>query len=291
MKNSVILLFFFIIFIPNVLAKSLDQKKNEIKKIYEAGGMSKIEYQKALEFLEKPETEKKEKKKSFSLDRQKKLKKQSLLNLLKTKSQDKEKITLKKIDELGEPAKFNNSYYPQNMLKRFKGCNNSFKCVGDKSGKVLYNIFSKRTKAYQQRNPGEMIKGMAMFEVFYSSKLWYAREALERYKKDVYKDKLYFLLKENDEKEIRSLFGINKGRISMREALGMTAETSSEEAIKKFWLLGEFLALGTGVKNEKLSPDLKKRQELLQAYKFTISNLKKKLQKDVEEEDDEKSVE
>ena len=77
----------------------------------------------------------------------------------------------------------------------------------------------------------------------------------------------------------------------MREALGMNMETSQKEAIKKFWLLGEFLNLGVGVKNEKLDKDLKERQELLEAYKVQIANLKKKLQDDLDGEENAKSVE
>ena len=94
-----------------------------------------------------------------------------------------------------------------------------------------------------------------------------------------------------DEKEIRSLFGINKGRQSMRAALGMNSKTPTKEAIKKFWLLGEFLDLGKGVENEKLDKDLKERQELLEAYKVQIANLKKKLQDDIDKEENEKSLE
>ena len=77
----------------------------------------------------------------------------------------------------------------------------------------------------------------------------------------------------------------------MREALGMDLNTPVKEAIKKFWFLGEFLDLGTGVKNEKLDKDLKERQELLEAYKLQIANLKKKLQDDIDEKENEKSVE
>ena len=193
---------------------------------------------------------------------------------------------MKKIDELGEPVRFDNSYLPKGMIKKFRGCNNSFRCKGDKAGKQIYYVFNKRGKAYQQKNPGEMIKAMAMFEVFYSSKLWYARDSLTRYRENKY-DKLNIIFKEKDEKEIRSLFGINKGRISMREALGMSSETSSKEAIEKFWLLGEFLSLGTGVQNKKLPSDLKKRQALLQTYKSHVSKLRKKLEEDIEGDQDE----
>ena len=77
----------------------------------------------------------------------------------------------------------------------------------------------------------------------------------------------------------------------MREALGMSLDTPTKETIKKFWLLGEFLDLGTGIDNEKLDKDLKERQELLEAYKLQISNLRKKLQDDVEKEENEKSIE
>ncbi len=77
----------------------------------------------------------------------------------------------------------------------------------------------------------------------------------------------------------------------MREALGMNMETPSKEAIKKFWLLGEFLSLGTGVKNKKVARDLKQRQEKLANYKSQVANLRKKLQEDLEQDENEKPVE
>ena len=281
MKYLLISLILSFLITTNLFAKNLEQKKDELKKIYEAGGISKIEYKKAVEFLEKPEEkEKKVKKNSPSLTKKKSKKK---------KDKDLVEITLKKIDELGKPEKLDNSYFTKGMIKKFHGCNNSLKCKGQKAGGELFKTFN-RNKEYGQKNPGKMIKAMAMYEVFYGSKLWYAKKTLERYKENNYK-KGIFSKKKKDEKEIRSLFGINKGRVSMREALGMKSDTPTKEAIKKFWLLGEFLDLGTGIKNEKLDQDLKKRQELLEAYKFQIANLRKKLQDDVDKEENEKSVE
>lgn len=267
-------------------AKTLDQKELELKKIYEAGGITKAEYKKAQDFLENFEEKTKEKKskQTFDLSKKKKSKKKSIFQKNKDKKdKDKEEITLEKIEELGQFIKFDDTYFTDGMIKEFgRGCNNSFKCKGQKAGQFLSKTFS-RSKAYGQKNPGKMIKAMAMFEVFYASKLWYARKSVERYKENNYKKK--------DEKEIRSLFGINKGRKSMREALGMNLETPAKEAIKKFWLLGEFLDLGTGVNNKKLDKDLKERQKLLEAYKVEIANLKKKLQDDLDKEENEKSVE
>jgi hypothetical protein len=287
MKKLIILLVFSCYVTTNLFAKTLEEKKDELKKIYEVGGISKIEYKKAIEFLEKPEEiEKKVKKKSLSLIKKKEKKKKKQR---KKKDKDLEEITLEKIDELGTPKKLDNSYFTKGMIKKFHGCNNSLKCKGKKAGGELYRTFN-RTKAYSQRNPGKMIKAMAMYEVFYASKLWYDRKSLERYKENNYK-KSHFSKKKIDEKKIRSLFGVNKGRISMREALAMNSDTPTKEAIKKFWLLGEFLDLGTGVKNKKLGQDLKKRQELLEAYKLQIANLKKKLKDDTEKEENEKSIE
>ncbi len=270
-------------------AKSLEQKKIELKKIYDAGGITKSEYNKAQDFFENSKEKTKEKKSKPSFDISKK-KKSKTKSVFKKNKKDKEKITLKKVEELGKPIKFDDTYFTDGMIKAFgKGCNNSFKCRGGKAGQFLSKTFS-RSKAYGQKNPGKMIKAMAMFEVFYASKFWYARKSVERYKENNYKKGL-FSRKRKDEKEIRSLFGINKGRKSMREALGMNLETPTKEAIKKFWLLGKFLDLGTGVNNKKLAKDLKERQKLLEAYRVEIGSLKKKLQNDLEEEENEKSVE
>ena len=315
---SIVLTSFFLCF--GAEAKNLEQKKLELKKIYEAGGITKVEYNKSQDFIKNSEEKTKEEKskqtfhlskkvnskvksifqktkdkkkeekskKSFHLSKKGNSQLESIFQKIKDQKKDKKEITLKKIEELGQIIKFDNTYYTEGMTKVFsKGCN-GFKCEGQDAGKFLSKTFS-RSKEWGQRNPGQMIKAMAMFEVFYGSKLWNAKKSIERYKEDNYKG-LKLLYKEKDEKEIRSLIGINKGRKSMREALTMNLETPTKEAMKKFWLLGEFLDLGTGVKHKKLDKDLKERKKLLEAYKNKITKLKKKLKDDLEEEN-EKSVE
>ena len=286
---SIILTSFFLCFVAE--AKNLEQKKLELKKIYEAGGITKVEYNKSQDFIKNSEEKTKEEKskQTLYLGKKNNLKAGSLYQKFKDKKKDEEEITLKKVEELGPLIKFDKTYYTEGMTKVFsKGCS-SFKCEGQDAGKFLSKTFT-RSKEWGQRNPGQMIKAMAMFEVFYGSKLWYAKKSVERYKEDNYKGAKR-LFKQGDEKEIRSLIGINKGRKSMREALSMNLETPTKEAMKKFWLLGEFLDLGTGVKHKKLEKDLKERKELLEAYKNKITKLKKKLKDDLEEEENEKSVE
>ena len=282
---SFLLINFFIIF--SAVAKTLEQKQDELKKIYEVGGISKVEYEKANNSLAISENEEKKiKKKSFTLKNKKKKPKK---NLLKLNKEDQEEITVEKIDELGEIVKLDRSIYPKSMLKKFTGCNNSYKCTGQKAGQILFKSFG-GSKSYGQQNPGKMIQAMAMYEVFYGSRLYGTKKQIQRFKDNKYK-KGIFSKKKQDEKAIRSLFGMNNGRKNMREALGMSLDTPKAEAIKKFWLLGEFLDLGTGVKNAKLDKDLKERQNLLAAYKLQIANLKKKLQNDLEEKEDAKTIE
>ena len=155
----------------------------------------------------------------------------------------------------------------------------------------LFKAFN-RNPQYMQRHPGEIIQAMGMFEVFYAQRLYYTKKNFERYKKfqneENIKDMRIILYIKDDKKKIRSLFGINKGRKNMREALGMSLETPTKEAIKKFWLLGEFLEMGVAKKNGRIDPELKKRQKLIDNYKFQIANLKKKLENDKEENEEKK---
>ncbi|MBD1168584.1 hypothetical protein IDH29_05345 [Pelagibacterales bacterium SAG-MED06] len=278
--TSFFLISLFISF--SVAAKTLEQKKDELKKIYEVGGISKVEYDKAIDSLENSDNkEKKKKKKSFTL---KKNTKKTPTNLFKKKDKDKDKeeITIEKINELGKIVKFDKSYYPESMIKEFTGYINSFSGIGQKAAGYMMGNFGK-SPSWGQKYPGKMIKSMAMYEIFYASKLYQTKKSIERFKKNKYKKGL-FSKKKSDEKAIRSLFGMNKGRKNMREALGMDMDTPTKEAIQKFWLLGEFLDLGAPINNQIIvSKDIKDRQDKLDIYKATISTLKKKLEERAEE--------
>ena len=56
-------------------------------------------------------------------------------------------------------------------------------------------------------------------------------------------------------------------------------------------VVNEVTAQMKTVKEEKLNADLKERQKLLEAYRAEITSLKKKLQDDLEKEENEKSIE
>ena len=170
------------------------------------------------------------------------------------------------------------------MVKEFMGHINSFKGIGQKAGSYMWGNFGK-SSTWGQKYPGKMIKSMAMFEIFYASRLYQTRKSIERFTKNNYKKDFFSKKKKKaDEDKIRSLFGINEGRKNMRKALGMDMDTPTKEAIKKFWLLGEFLDLGVPKNNNiTVNKDIKKRQDKLDVYKATISTLKKKLEERAEE--------
>ncbi len=284
MKKAFLIVFFTALLALGVQAKTIDQKREELKKIYEAGGISKFEYEKGKELLEKSKNKKSQKneKKIFSLKKEPK-KNINSLKLKQKAKKDEEEITLEKIDELGDIVKFDDSYYPSNMNKKFfRGCNNSFKCKGQKAGSFMWSNFGKNS-TWGQKHPGKMIQSMAMYEIFYASRLYNTRKAIERFKEDKYK-KGIFSKRKSDEDAIRSLFGMNNGRKNMREALGMDMDVPVKEAIQKFWLLGEFLEMGVPTDNNiTVNKDIKDRQDRLDVYKATISTLKKKLKERAEE--------
>ena len=269
-----IILLVFISF--GAVAKTIDQKKDELKKIYEAGGISKIEFEKANNFLEEAAKEEKKIKKSLSLNKEKKKKKtNSKKNKDPILEEDLEKIEV-----------YNKEIFEKEFLEyapeviEFFGKSSNVVSRGKKAGKFMSIEFN-RSEQGQQRFPGRMIKAMAAFEIFYIDSLRKNRKSLERYKAN--KDQKY-KSKSVDEAKIRSLISINKGREKMRKALGMDLDTPRKEAIKKFWYLGEFLDLGKALKNDKYETGLDKRKKLLIEYKQKISLLKEKIKDEKKKE-------
>ena len=200
-----------------------------------------------------------------------------------SKKKEKEKVSIEDLEELGVYAEFKTDQYPEQMyliLKR--GCSRGIKCQSKNAVRYLAKAFS-RGQNYKQRHPDNIIKAMAMYEIFYLGKLKENERYLVRYKKNWPND--YGFRKKKDEVAIRSLKNLNKGRKNMREALGMNLETSTEDAVKRFWVLGEFLGLGQPKKLAKVDSELKERKKLIDNYKLQITNLRKKLEEDEEKKE------
>ena len=200
--------------------------------------------------------------------------------ILSTTSFAKEKrepLTLEDINKLGEIPILKK--LPEDMYENLKDCkpyNERFTtCESKKAGKIVGETFRKKG-GYAEKFPGKMMEAMAYYEILYLSSFYKNRKYIEKFKKNF--DKKGYPNKRH--KSIRSLIKMNDGREKMRSALGMTLDTSTEEAINRFWTLGEFLGLGTPKKLGKLDKDLNERKRLLQKYKSTVSKLSEKIQEE-----------
>ena len=276
MRKFIFCLILSVLISFSAFAKTIDQKKDELKKIYEAGGISKIEFEKANNFLEESTKEEKKIKKSLSLNKDKKKKK----TIFKKNKDPILEEDLEKIEVYNKEI-FEKEFleYAPEVIEYF-GKSSNVLTRAKKAGRFMSIEFN-RSEQGQQRFPGRMIKAMAAFEIFYIDSLRKNRKSLERYKAN--KGKKY-LRKSSDEANIRSLISINKGREKMRKALGMDLDTPRKEAIKKFWYLGEFLDLGKALKNDKYETGLDKRKKLLIEYKQKISSLKEKIKDEQKKE-------
>ena len=128
-----------------------------------------------------------------------------------------------------------------------------------------------------------MIKGMAWYELLYLSKLKDTQKSIDlflKYGPDNYPSYL-FTVKKIHEKRIFNLINMNKGRIKMREAMGMSIDDKLEEVIDKHWTLGEFLNNDElKVKKAKIDPKIIKREKLLKKYQATLKRYKAKLEEE-----------
>ena len=172
---------------------------------------------------------------------------------------------LKEIKLLGnfkEPKK-----YPDGFREEFfKDCK-KFSCIGIKSTKKMSEIFSKSNK-YNLKNPGNQIKGMALFEIYYLNNLRKNQKKIEIFLEN-------WPIKKKKTKEVISLIKTNKSRENMRKALGMDLDTPIEDALEVYWLMANFLNMGKPIE-QKISKELKQRSKLLDDYKSVVSNFNSK---------------
>ena len=137
-------------------------------------------------------------------------------------------------------------------------------------------IIFKRTSKYNARHPGSQIHGMALFEIFYLQQLKKKQIRIEKFLAG-WPDKRKY------SKDVVAIIKLNKSREKMRKALGMDLNTSTEDAIETFWLMGDFLEQGE-IKKQKVDKDIKQRKVLLAKYKNTINKFSSALKKKKDEE-------
>ena len=120
---------------------------------------------------------------------------------------------------------------------------------------------------------------MAWFEILYLEKLRKAKKNIDRYIKNGPEGYISSAKRKQDIKTIESVIKMNKGRIKMREALGLSAQDSLEKVLNGHWLLGDLLNNNEyKVKKVSLSKELKKRKVLLEKYQTSLRKYKTKIE-------------
>jgi hypothetical protein len=162
--------------------------------------------------------------------------------------------------------------YPKGFLETTaKKCkSDNFRCIQDKASKEM-SIRFKRPKKYNLRNPGNQIYGMALYEIYYLNKLKKDDKKIKKFKEKWPQEIV-------EGETIKSLIRTNESIKTMRKALGMTLETSIEDALLTYWVLGDFLQRGE-IKTKKIDKSLIERQKLIEKYKKIVGKLKRKIEK------------
>ena len=117
---------------------------------------------------------------------------------------------------------------------------------------------------------------MAYYEIFYQHKLKKQKDTIKKFIAN------WPNVKKKDSKQIVALLKLNKSRKKMRKALGMDLNTSVEEAMERYWILGDFLEQGE-IKNKKVDADTKKRGVLLTKYQKVISDFNSAIKNQADE--------
>jgi len=197
---------------------------------------------------------------------QEKVKDEKVKNTKDINDLDKEIIEqVKLLGKFEEPKT-----YPVGFQKMFLTRCKKWFCLTKKAAKEMSNIF-RRSEKYNLRNPGNQIRGMALYEIFYLNTL----------KKNEKKINEFLENWPNENKnadDVIRMIRLNKSREKMRNALGMDLNTSVEDALEIYWIMGGFLDLGVA-KKQKISKDLKLRKKFLAEYKQTISKFNSEFKK------------
>ena len=165
--------------------------------------------------------------------------------------------------------------YPVGMVEFFgEGCK-KFHCRAKKAIQEMSKTFG-RTQIYHQRHPGAQLHALAMFELFYL-------QQLKKNQKKVEKFIAAWPDKKKHGKTVVSLLKLNKSREQMRKALGMDLNTSVEETMERYWVMGDFLEKGE-IKKQKISKDIKKRGLLLAKYKKAVVDFKSSIKNQEDKE-------
>ena len=132
----------------------------------------------------------------------------------------------------------------------FKDKDKQFNQMSKYSQKRIGTIFVTQ-KNLMDKYPENLMKGMAYFEFFYMQQLKENKKDIDKYIKN------YPNVKNHVRKSVQKIYGLNKARKSMREALGFSLEDDLQEVLLTYVTLSKLFEKGEKI-TLKLDSDKKK---------------------------------
>ena len=168
------------------------------------------------------------------------------------------------LDDLVDIGSFEKiDFSPKGM---FPETANSFYKKQAIANKKFIKIFISQ-KGLMEKYTDRVILGMAYFEYFYMQQLKENKKSLETF------ERKYPKVNATTKKNLKKLYGLNKAKKSMREALGLSLNDSPEVAIKRYYTLYKLLNQAE-IKTIKISKEEKKLIKTHNKISKNISKLK-----------------
>ena len=180
----------------------------------------------------------------------------------RTKKEIKIGIFLEDFEKFGKFEKIKNT--PKGMFTESVDTFHEKQIISQK--KFIETFITK--KEQMEKNTDQVILGMAYFEFFYMQQLKDNKKSLDTF------EKKYPKINAATKKNIQKIYGLNKARKSMREALGLSLENTPEEAIERYYVLYKLLNQAV-IKETILSKEDQKKSKQHNKISKNISQLKK----------------
>ena len=179
----------------------------------------------------------------------------------RTKKEIKIGIFLEDFEKFGKFKKINNT--PKGMFSDTADTFHAKQIISQK--KFIETFITK--KGQMEKNTDQVILGMAYFEFFYMQQLKDNKRSLDTF------EKKYPKINAATKKNIKKIYGLNKARKSMREALGLSLENTPEEAIERYYVLYKLLNQAV-IKESNLSKEDQNKSKRHNKISKNISQLK-----------------
>ena len=268
MKN-IIKVISFIIIITGFAHANVVEELTSLNNLFKEGAITKEEFTKAKSILLQNKDKEKNKKKIEKVKKKQieKTKKNKIVNKIEDKKNEdltQTYISLLEFSELGTYKKIEK--YPHGLFK-VKGSPES---MANEAMMKMYETFVLKPRL-MEKNPENMMKAMAYFEIFYNYQLKDKKKSLENFKKN------YPEISVKIKKDIKTLYSLNLAKKSMRNALSLNMDNSLEESLDRYVFMYDFLKPAEKI-THKLSTKEKKLRKFSTKFKQEYGKLKKTLE-------------